>query len=154
MPGVSYYAVAEILELPNIDESRSPVVVVTMLRQPMRDEAFNAHLKGISALWRRGERFGLVVDVRDAPPLPAHQRRMVAENLDRQAEQHPYLLVGVAVVLSSGIQRGVVSVLTWLARRPFELQPFATVELGARWILRNVAKPIQPSKQPGAAAFR
>src|SRR5512133_793862 len=138
--------------LPEMDESRWPVVVITMPRQLMQDEEFSAHLNKLSELWQRGQRFGLVVDVRAAPPLVADRRRQVAEYLDRDVERHPDLLQGVGIVLSGSIQRGIVSVLTWLTRKPFNIQTFATVELASAWVLRGLAGPAKVSKNPRAGA--
>ena len=138
--------------LPELDESRWPVVVVTMPREPMQDEEFTDHLNSFAKFWQRGQRFGLVVDVRAAPPLVAHHRRLVAEYLDRDVEQHPDLLQGVAIVLSGSLQRGIVSVLSWLTRKPFNIQTFASVDLAYAWILRGLAEPIKVSKRPRASA--
>lgn len=138
--------------LPELDESRWPVVVVTMPSQPMQDAEFTDHLNSFAKFWQRGQRFGLVVDVRAAPPLVAHQRRLIAEYLDRDVEQHPNLLHGVAIVLSGSIQRGIVSVLTWLTRKPFNIQAFASVDLAYAWILRGLAEPIKVSRRPRASA--
>lgn len=138
--------------LPELDESRWPLVVVTMPSQPMQDDEFTDHLNSFAKFWQRGQCFGVVIDVRAAPPLVAHQRRLIAESLDRDAEQHPNLLQGVAIVLSGSIQRGIVSVLSWLTRKPFNIQTFANVELASAWVLRGLAEPIKVSKRPHAGA--
>ena len=133
----SDFSVTQLLA-PTIDESRWPIVVVTMPREALRDDEFLAFLERLTEYWRRRQRFGLVVDVRWAPALASPQRRMVAERLDQNAEEFPDSLQCVAVVLTNSIQRGIVEVLTWLMKKPYAMQPFGTVELASAWVARTV----------------
>lgn len=136
--------------LPKNDELRWPILVVTMPSHALADHEFAVFLDRLAEFWRRGQPFGLVIDVRSAPALIPAQRRMVADHLDQSAEKYPDMLRGVAVVLNNSVQRGIVSVLSWLTKRPFELRPFPSVELGSAWLARALVKPMNSSNRPAA----
>jgi len=140
------------LLLPTIDQTRWPIVVVTMPRQALRDDEFLAFLDRLTECWRRDQRFGLVVDVRWAPALASPQRRMVAERLDQNAEKFSDSLQCVAVVLSNSVQRGIMGVLTWLMKKSYAMQPFATVELAVAWVAKAHIVPAANDKRPARSA--
>ena len=116
------------------DESRWPFVVVTMPSTDPSDHEFAQHLDHISSYFDRRERFGLIIDARQAPPLNAERRRSVAERLDRDLERDPELYVGTAVVLSSPVGRAVLKVITWMRRSPHPMMAFDALDPGLRWL--------------------
>jgi hypothetical protein len=73
---------------------------------------------------------------------------MLAESLDANADKHPDKLRAVAVVLSNGVQRGIIAVLTWLMRKPFEMRPFTDIESALTWSARSLVVPARASKRP------
>jgi len=136
---------------PLIDESNWPILVVTMPTLPMSDVELRKYLDQLKKFCQRGTPYALVMDVRQAPPLAPAQRRMVAEHLDLQAEKYPNIQRGVAIVLSNSIQRGIVMVLTWLAKKPFQMQPFCSVEPALEWARKVALQPVSNVKRPAQA---
>jgi hypothetical protein len=137
------------------DESRWPFVVVTMPAEDVSDRDFATHLDRVSGYFSRGERFGLVIDARDAPPLNAERRRLVAERIDRDVERHRDQLIGSAVLLSSPIGRGVFKVIMWMTRSSHPMRSFAAVEPALQWLRGLVVagrtpKPSDQSTSPHA----
>jgi hypothetical protein len=140
--------VADVAVSPSIDESRWPLVVVAMPRQSMSDVELVKFLDRLSQFCERGEQYVLIVDVRPAPPLAPTQRRIVAERLDQLAEKYPNTMRGVAVVLSNTVQRGILKVLTWLTRMPFQMQPSTSIDVALSWASRLMLQPPRKSKRP------
>lgn len=122
-----------------------------MPRQALQDDEFWVFLDRLTECWRRRQRFGLVVDVRWAPALASAQRRLVAERLDQNAEKFSDSLLCVAVVLSNSVQRGIVGVLSWLLKRPYAMQSFATIELASTWVLDSLLAPATNDQRPRGA---
>lgn len=115
------------------DDSEWPLVIVTMPRSAMSRDEFDAHLARINSYYPRGA-FGLLIDTRDAFPLDANQRRMVADHIERNEARYPRTLLGCAVVMTSAIQRGVLRAIKWLTSPKFELEPFADVDEAKTWL--------------------
>jgi hypothetical protein len=124
------------------DESQWPVLIVTKSPGEQSDQEFIAHLDTLRSYFQRGARFGLVMDVRHSPILSADRRRMTAERMEEDIRKFGPLLVGVALVLSSPIARGMLTALRWLRPSPDPpMMPFATVAPAATWLReRLVAK--------------
>ena len=101
----------------SFDESRWPFVVIT---PPMvfSDADFGAMLARIRSYYERGQRFGLVADVRVAAPLQSEQRRVVVKELEDNARRFGPLLVGVGAVMTSAVQRGGFKAMMWLRQSP------------------------------------
>lgn len=121
------------------DESRWPIVIVTTPRQIMNTETFDEHCRKTFAYYDRGQDFALVFDVRNSPPLPAAQRRIVAEHLDRRHAQHPNVRLVTAIVVSSAVQRGVVKAILWLTRQPVPTEVVATIGEAVTWCQKALA---------------
>ena len=116
------------------DETNWPFVVVTIPPEVISDREFAEHLDRMSAYFERGERFGLVIDARDAQPLSADRRRQVAERLDHDIEQHGDRLIGTGVALSSAIGRGVFKVIQWMSKASHPMMSFDTVDAALEWL--------------------
>jgi hypothetical protein len=97
-----------------LDEATWPLVVVHWPAQPLADSEFSASLAQIGSYFERGVRFGLVMDVREAPALSAERRRQIAERMDENGRRWPGRLVGVAIVTSSAMHRGIMHAINWL----------------------------------------
>lgn len=119
------------------DDSEWPLVIVTMPRSAMSRDEFEAHLARIASYYPRGA-FGLLVDTRDAFPLDANQRRMVADEIERNEVRYPRTMLGCAVVMTSAVQRGVLRAIKWLTSPKFEMEPFAEVTEARTWLRTKI----------------
>lgn len=126
---------------PRYDESEWPLVVVTMPKTAMSRDEFEGHLARIASYYGRGP-FGLLVDTRDSFPLDANQRRLVADEIEQNEARYPKTLRGVAVVMTSAVQRGVLRAITWLTTNPkFEMEPFASLDEAKTWLRTKLGTP-------------
>jgi hypothetical protein len=114
----------------------------------MDEKTFDEHCKKSFGYFDRGQSFALVFDVRDSPPLPADQRRIIADHVDRRTAQHPHVRMVTAIVVSSAIQRGVVKAIVWLTRQPVPTEVVATVGEAVAWCQKALAA--GPSKKRAA----
>ena len=101
----------------SFDESRWPFVVITPPRV-FSDADFGAMLARLRSYYERGQRFGLVVDVRVAAPLQSEQRRVVVKEIDENVRRFGSLLVGVGYVVTTAVQRGGFKAMMWLRQIP------------------------------------
>jgi len=116
------------------DENLWPIVVVQMPEGTLIDAELEAVAARISSYYKRKVSFGLVLDVRLQADLPASQRRRIAEYMDRDREQYPTVTCATAIVLSSGLQRGVFNVMSWLVKRPAPSRACSTVNEAVSWL--------------------
>jgi len=132
------------------DESKWPVLMVTLPAQELLDGEIQAHLERMSSFTRRGSPYVQVIDVRVSPSLSAPSRRLVAERLDHDDEAHPGVLLGVGIVLATSLHRGIFKALSWLSRsqRPFE--SFTEVEEAVTWARRLANAPVHSMTLPVA----
>jgi hypothetical protein len=121
------------------DESRWPIVVVKTPPQVMDAKVFDDHCKRSFGYFERGQSFALIFDVRESPPLPAAQRRIIADLVDRRTIQHPNVQMVTAIVVASSVQRGVVKAIMWLTRQPVPTEVVATVGEGIAWCQKALA---------------
>jgi hypothetical protein len=139
------------LDQPRYEEAYWPIVLVTMPPQELGEVDMMRHLDRISSYRKRGLPFVLIVDVRDAAPLGARSRRMVAERMDQDQVAYPGAMLGVAVVLVNSFQRGIMKAISWLSTRPRPYEPFSTLEDAMRWANRLLATaPAQSATSPVA----
>ena len=123
------------------DDSKWPLFHVTLPPGDMADDEFASLLSRLDGLFLRGERFGILLDVRRSPGLDAKRRQLVGEHAKASFERFPGLCVGVAVVLSSSIQRGVFTALHWFLRGTHNSRAFATTLDGQSWLLAELRLP-------------
>jgi hypothetical protein len=116
------------------DESLWPIVVMQMPKATPTDAELDAFAVRVSSYYRRATLLGFVFDVRLQADLPAHQRRRIAELMDRDREQNPTVKCATAIVLSSNTQRGVFNVMTWLVRQPVPSRACVTVNEAVSWL--------------------
>lgn len=119
---------------PIYDRSQWPIFQARMPAQAMSEQEFAAHIEELTRVLMTDERVALLVDARGAPPLNAKQRAAVAAVHRRAFERDPDVLVGIAVVLSTALERGIMTAIVWAARTTFPTHAFATPELARVWL--------------------
>jgi hypothetical protein len=122
------------------DDSQWPLVRIR-LPAALDTAELVVSLDYIDALFLRGERFAVLIDVRDAPPLTAPQRKLVAERSDAMYARYPTRLAGMALILSSAIQRGVVTAIQWLVKGGFPTRVFARLVDAEIWLRAQLDVP-------------
>jgi hypothetical protein len=118
---------------PKFDERQWRAVVVTPPTQALVDAAFEKYLADVARYYERGQPFGPVFDIRHAAPLNATQRRRIDEEIDHQARDCPTIRVVQSIVIASAVQRGIVSVITWLSKQAVPTVVHATVDDAVAW---------------------
>jgi hypothetical protein len=112
-----------------------PFVVVHWPPQILADPEFTAALTRVASYFDRGERFGLVMDIREAPMLSADRRRLIAEHIDENRRLYPGRLVGIAIATSSSFHRGIMNAINWLRQHQDPpMQGFADVAAALVWL--------------------
>lgn len=124
---------------PSYDTSQWPLLRVTMPRDGSTEAEFDAHVRFIEQKLHAGQRFALLIDARQARPLDARSRQALGQMLRRSFQRDPLVLAGLGVVLSSAIERGVLTAILWAAGRTYPQRTFATPVEAARWLQERLA---------------
>ena len=129
------------------DESRFPLVIASC-GATISPEELESFLARLSALLGRG-RYALVLDAREAEPLPPLLRR-------RQAEwnaEHTTRIIrcggGVAIVATGAAILGTITAINWLHPPPYPLKVVATRAEGEAWCLERLQRPQSGTGTPG-----
>jgi hypothetical protein len=142
------------MDQPQYDEAAWPTLLITMPKRELDDAELCAHLDKLSSFSKRGQPFVTVIDVRAASSLSAHARRVVAERMDKDEEAYPGALLGIAIVLSTPLHRGIFKAISWLTRSQRPYEAFSRLEdarLWARQLVRTpsiVPRPVRDSLPP------
>jgi hypothetical protein len=134
------------------DDSRWPVVVITLPPEPLDGPAFDEHCGNMFSCYERGQSFGWVIDARKGAQLTAAQRRTIAEKNDAHTAKHPHVKCFVAVVVSSAVQRGIVRAITWMTRQPVPTLVCASVEEGMAWVRKSLATGVDAERRAPSRA--
>jgi hypothetical protein len=118
---------------PTFDDREWPLVRIRQ-SHALSDHDFGALLDYIDALFLRGQRFAVLLDVREAPPLTAPQRKAVAERANKSCARYPTRLVGMALVMSSALQRGVFTAIQWLCKDSHPTRAFGDITSAEAWL--------------------
>jgi hypothetical protein len=121
-----------------LDDSKWPIVLMTPPAYVMAQVEFGRYLDRLSRLCERGAPCGIVFDVRNAPVMPADQRRLTAERIERDVKRYGWKCP-CAIVVVSPLHVGVAKVITWLLRDPHPLAAFSSIEAAERWALCELA---------------
>ena len=114
------------------DESEWPLVRVKVhpTFTPVDQEGMFVRFR---QMLERKTRCVLVHDSRQAPPASAVARQRVVQAMGELEPLATRYMAGVAVVLSSTVQRGILTAILWVRPAPYPLQVVATVEAGEAW---------------------
>jgi|RhiMethySRZTD1v2_1073278.scaffolds.fasta_scaffold28858_4 hypothetical protein len=126
--------------VPTYDYSQWPVFVVKMPPNALSLAELQAHLVACEEPYRRGQSFSWVIDLRDAPPPPAAQRKALAEAMREHSERYPGLVRGVALVVRTAFERGVVTAISWLSRPPYPQAVFDNFADARAWATRKLVE--------------
>ncbi len=124
---------------PSYDESRWPIVVVTLPASTPSLDDFQRRLDRLSLYHERGEPWGLIIDTRYTPPMPAAHRRLLAQQLDRDTRRYPMQMSRCAVVVESGVARSVIAAVAWRQRSPYQMEPFSSMDEAVAWMQAELA---------------
>ena len=125
------------------DDSKWPVLLVTLPEADLSGARMLAHLDHMSSLTARGTPYVAIIDVRLSPALSAQSRRLTAERMDQDDEAHPGVLLGVGIVLATSVHRGIFKAMTWLSRSPRPFEAFTDLEEAAKWARRLSNAPVR-----------
>lgn len=131
---------------PSYDRSEWPLLRIRMPAAGLSPSELDAHLEVLRALFSNGERFAFIIDARGAKPLEARQRQALGRLLKGSFVRDPLVVAGIGVVLSSALERGILTAVTWAAGRTYPMRAFATPEEAASW-LRALLAPTSPRER-------
>lgn len=118
-----------------MDDSRWPIFVITQCVDQLTDPERLASLEMCSrVLTSHGsDLYATVLDNRKAGPLPATQRKMMAEYIERNALRSRSRCVGSAFISDSAVMRAMLTAILWLRKPEVETQVFGDLETGIAW---------------------
>jgi hypothetical protein len=122
------------------DTSQWPLCRISFSRLALSAPEFDAHLAFVDDLFTRSGPFALLIDARGAPPLSARQRRAIGQRIRQWHQSHPLGVVGIAVVMTSAIERGVFTAISWAAVKTFPSRAFSAPEDAEHWLLEALAR--------------
>lgn len=134
-----------------IDDSRWPIVVVTPPRR-VTDDQMRTHLATFAELQRdRGGPHILVLDLRRCEKISPRQREMIAERMPTATDHRACL--GLAMVFTSTLTRGILTAIFWLRRPPYPTKIFSELAPALDWAQRTLHAETQtPDRSEGLTA--
>jgi len=118
-----------------IDDSRWPVVLISQLVEQLTDAERLASLDEADRILdaRPDEAFSLVLDNRKAGPVPATQRKLIADYMARTTERDLARCLSAAFVVNSAVMQGVLTAIMWLRKPTVTTEVFRDVSEAMRW---------------------
>ena len=118
-----------------------PIITISFTK-PMQDHDYVAHHAFMKEYLRRAEADGgkiaMIVDGATADtPSPA-ARKLMAEFLDENRLLIASRCAAAAIVITSGLQRGVLTAVLWLAPSPCPIRVFGTVGEAEEWARKSL----------------
>ena len=126
---------------PSYDESEWPQFRACMPETALSDREFAAWLERLDCLFRRGERFALALDVREAPLPTATQRQEVAQLLRAWYARNPHRMAAQAIVMKSALQRGILTAILWLSGPTYQTRAFSASVEAEAWLRKMLLSP-------------
>jgi hypothetical protein len=106
----------------------------------MTPTEFQDHLDVLTRLFDRAAPFAILIDCRGASPPSARERQKIGACMRQWQRDHPGQLVGLGIVLSSAIERGVFTAITWAAGPGFPSRAFGAPEDAEAWLLAELKR--------------
>jgi hypothetical protein len=130
-----------------LDTAHWPVPVVRPKGEASGEE-LKQFLADYSALIRKKrEAYVLVIDLRMAADLPAAQRKIITDYMQKQEEFARAYCRGTVLVFSSVMMRALLTGILWVRRPPQPLHIAATLNDANTWALKTLQgiRPSQPN---------
>lgn len=118
-----------------VNDERWPVLVVTQRVEQLTDPERMASLElSNRVLTSHGnDRYAMVLDNRKAGPLPATQRKMMADYMERHAMRARSRCACTAFVSESMVMRTMLTAIMWLRKPEVETQVFGDLDEAIGW---------------------
>ena len=126
---------------PTYDRAAWPIFHVRLPRQRMSDADWHKHLEVIERLFQGRQRFALLIDALGAPPPFPKHRKVLGDKLRTWVSRDGERLAGLAVVLSSPMERGVFTAINWVVGQPYPNRTFSSVSEASLWLREMLGEP-------------
>ena len=124
------------------EDTRWPLAVITFEGEPS-DADFDGYLATLARYIGRADRerirYGCVLDATTVTGLSASQRKRMGDWMRTHAVETERACAGIAFVISSGVVRGLLTAIFWLAPMPTAHTVVATRAEAERWVLGRVS---------------
>ena len=122
-----------------IDTSRFPLVVIELAVHPTASDN-RALVDAITGLTSRGERFGIVIDLRKLNPVSvsAVSRKEVAAAYAANLEARLKAIICEARVIETPLLRGLAVAFDWLVGRHWPSITFSSFAPAEEWVLAHI----------------
>jgi hypothetical protein len=100
----------------------------------MTPDELSACLDTLESFFARATPLAILIDARGAPPPSARERQGIAARYRRWQSDYPGQLAGLAVVLTSAIERGVFTAIIWAVGHGFPARAFGAPEDAEAWL--------------------
>lgn len=104
-----------------IDLALWPIVRCTPYGRPS-DEDLDGLFREYERLWRRGERFLTITDLRFSQNVSGKQRQRIGEWIRENSEAARHCTVGAVVIVESMLVRGALTAINWIAQPEYPTQ--------------------------------
>lgn len=119
---------------PTYDDSEWPIFVARMPPDRLTAAGFETHLQALRQPFRRGEPFAVLIVMGNHPPLSPTERKAAADAMKADNERYPGRLRAKAIVIRSGVERGIVTAVAWMAKPPYPFAAFEDEVLAKAWL--------------------
>lgn len=117
-----------------VDDRGWPRVRCVVADVTVSDEALLRSVKVLGDIARRGERYTLLIDGRQARPLSARQRKLLAEASLPTASDAARNCAGSAIVVSNAVLVGIITALQWIKPADYPEKVFTSFEEAEAWL--------------------
>ena len=139
-----------LLSLPGqlrVDTRYWPLVTLTVEGR-VDDAALEEHLREIeNEVLIRGENFVQLIDQRNAEPLNATQRAIVAQHQTLMEDVYRAYCKAEAYVCNAEM-KGVMIAIFWQAKPAYSYRFFEDIDVARRWLREQLAEYLQTSARP------
>jgi len=125
---------------PKIDTSRWPLCRVSLPSVAMTPAELSGCLDTLESYFANATPLAISIDARGASPPSARERQGIASRYRQWQRDYPGQLAGMAVVLTSAIERGVFTAIIWAVGHGFPARAFGAPEDAEAWLLAALAR--------------
>lgn len=118
----------------SVDERAWPRVRCVIADVAVSDEALLRSVNVLGALAKRGERYTLLIDGRQARPLSARQRKLLAEAALPTAAFAARNCAGSAIVAGNAVLAGIITALQWIKPAGYPEKVFLSFDEAEAWL--------------------